>query len=160
MRVRPTVRVVLFDPLDRVLLYRFEDDRIRDPADPDAVRTKWFWALVGGGIEPGEDLHAAAVRELREETDLSAVALGRVVLEREKVLAFDGEPILFQERYVIGHTRVTTISWDGVEAAERAVFREHRWWTLAELRTTTDTVFPEGLGDLVARLTGATVAEG
>lgn len=154
MRVRPTVRVVLFDPLDRVLLYRFEDDRITDPAVPDVAQASRFWALVGGGIEGDETPTEAAQRELWEETGLTSVALGRAVLEREKAMEFDGEPVLFQETYLIGRTHVTAISWDGVEDAERAVFREHRWWTLAELRSTTDTVFPEGLADLVADLSG------
>lgn len=160
MRVRPTVRVVLLDPLDRVLLYRFEDDRISDPDAPRAGRSPRFWALPGGGIEPGEELRDAAARELREETGLTSVAIGRVVLEREKVLAFDGEMVLFQETYLIGRTHVTAISWDGMEADERRVIREHRWWTLSELGETAETVFPEGLTELVAGLTGATVTEG
>ena len=155
MRVRPTVRVVLLDPLDRVLMFRFEDDRIRDPAMAAADLPRKFWGLIGGGINEGESLTDAAQREIREETGLTSVALGRVVLERNKVMPFGDEAVLFEERYLIGRTRVTAVSWDGIEEVERQVFRDLRWWTLDELRQTTETIFPEGLADLVAGLTGA-----
>ncbi|MGW3345491.1 NUDIX domain-containing protein [Nonomuraea rubra] len=52
---RPTARVILADPDDRVLLLRFV------PPEPWPKKPAWF--LPGGGIEPGETLAQAAVRE-------------------------------------------------------------------------------------------------
>ncbi len=34
-----------------------------------------YWHTIAGGVEPGEAWHVAALRELREETGLEAVAL-------------------------------------------------------------------------------------
>jgi len=32
---------------------------------------------------------------------------------------------------------------------------EHRWWRVAELRDSTETIYPEGLANRLAALTGA-----
>lgn len=37
-----------------------------------------YWHAIAGGVEPGEEFHAAALRELREETGLEAGALQRL----------------------------------------------------------------------------------
>lgn len=62
-RLRHAVRVLLLDERDRVLLFRGEE--------PDTGRAFWFPA--GGGLEEGEDVQSAAVREVTEETGLADV---------------------------------------------------------------------------------------
>lgn len=34
-----------------------------------------YWHVIAGGVEPGEEFHAAAVRELQEETGLAVETL-------------------------------------------------------------------------------------
>ena len=64
---RPNVGVVLFHPDGRVWLGR----RVATP-EP------YNWQFPQGGVDPGEDLRAAAVRELAEETGVrSATVIGR-----------------------------------------------------------------------------------
>ena len=48
-----------------------------------------YWHAVAGGVEPGEDWHAAAIRELQEETGLTAV-------EVREIGAFVYEPADFE----------------------------------------------------------------
>jgi len=65
---------VVVDRLERVLLVR----RARPPAAGE-------WTLPGGRVEKGESPHAAAVRELREETAIDGrvvAPLGVVAIER------------------------------------------------------------------------------
>ena len=98
---------------------------------------------------PGESYADAAKRELWEETGITDADFGPVVIEREKLVHFDGVPILGREQYFLANTTVTEISLDNQEETERADYREHRWWTLAELEATDDVIFPEGLAERV-----------
>ncbi|MFD0066920.1 NUDIX domain-containing protein [Streptomyces sp. NPDC056637] len=62
VNLRHSVRAVVLDEDDRILLCRF--------AIPEPARTV-VWAAPGGGIEPGERGLAALRRELQEEVGLS-----------------------------------------------------------------------------------------
>lgn len=75
---RPNVGVVLFHPDGRVWLGR----RAKTP-DP------YNWQFPQGGVDDGEDLEAAAIRELHEETGARSIAhLGRT----EGWLTYDFPP--------------------------------------------------------------------
>jgi len=84
--IRPTARVVLLDPDQRLLLMRG-----RLPSERDGPS---FWFTVGGGLEPGESLFEGAAREVLEETGLTDVTLGPIIWRDEIVLPDpDGRPL-------------------------------------------------------------------
>jgi 8-oxo-dGTP pyrophosphatase MutT (NUDIX family) len=140
MRDRLTARVLLLDPADRILLMKG-----RLPSAPDALG---HWFTVGGGAEPGETVLEAAAREIREETGFTDFELGPVVWRREGPLALsNGEMVLFKEHYIVARCAGGEPSRDGWDALERRLVDDIRWWTLAELVATTETVHPIGLAE-------------
>jgi hypothetical protein len=57
------------------------------------------------------------------------------------------------EKYFL--TRVSAADVDPARASQPDNIRENRWWTLAELRATAETVYPLGLADLVLHRTSS-----
>ncbi len=146
---RRAARVLLVDADDRVLLLQG-----RDPADPSQGR---WWFTPGGGLDDGEEPVQAARRELTEETGLvlAADALGSVIHQRVAHFRFAGKQYRQAEVYYLARIERHDVDTSGWTALEVASVTGHRWWPRAELRTTTERLYPSELADVLDRALGA-----
>jgi 8-oxo-dGTP pyrophosphatase MutT (NUDIX family) len=139
MRQRNSARLLVINPARQVLLFRFQHKG-------DALDGCDHWATPGGGLEEGETFEAAAIRELHEETGLHIDAVGISVAERSfPMMLPSGETVLSVERYFVVRADGERLTRDGWTADETRVMTEHKWWSVAELQETAETVWPENL---------------
>jgi 8-oxo-dGTP pyrophosphatase MutT (NUDIX family) len=143
--VRPAAKVLLVDPNGRVLLFR-GSDRTKPGEAP-------WWFAVGGAVDDGEEVGAAAIREVFEETGLQITDAGPVVMTRRFEWDFEGSRYDQHEAYFLVRTEAFTPTSAGWSDTERATITGHKWWSVEELRGTNEVVYPDGLADLLDRLT-------
>ena len=138
---RETARIMLIDELDRIFL-------LKTHFDPE-VGLPPRWLTPGGGIDLGETTLEAAVRELFEETGL--------VVDPDDL----GEPVLVATGrwdWADGrnyHTYKDTIyehkvkhfepDTSGFTQDELRDILEHRWWNVAELLASDESLAPHDL---------------
>jgi ADP-ribose pyrophosphatase YjhB (NUDIX family) len=143
LRLRRAGRVIVLDPDDRVLLFRY------DEGPPNGRH----WSTPGGGLNDGEDYAAEARRELAEETGWTDVRLGREVYERTHTMEYADAIVRQHERFFLARVGAACRGLGQVAAMHASDgIAAWRWWTLAEMESTQEVIWPAGLADLIRRV--------
>lgn len=138
---RETARVLLLDSNNRIYL-------LKTHFDPE-VKLPPRWITPGGGIDAGEAIIEAAIRELAEETgiQLSENDLGGQIWQTEGIWRWgDGinqhSYVDYFFQYRVDHFELDDSNWTD---DERRDVLEHRWWSVQELMESGESVGPFGL---------------
>jgi 8-oxo-dGTP pyrophosphatase MutT (NUDIX family) len=143
LRLRRAGRVIVLDPRDRVLLFRY------DEGPPNGRH----WCTPGGGLDDGEDYAAGALRELAEETGWTDVTLGAEVYEGTRTMEYADAIVRQHERIFLA--RVETVGRGLGEVAAMHLsdgIAAWHWWTVAEMDATDEVIWPPRLADLIRGL--------
>ncbi len=142
LRYRPSSRLLILDPDDRVLLLNFR-------FTTSAGKLKVFWATPGGGLEGDETYEQAAARELIEETGIVA-PIGPQVAQYDSVYELpDGETVRADERFFLVRVSQTNVCRSRLSGLEQRVITEHRWWAGDEVSHSEELIYPVDLNRML-----------
>ena len=138
LRLRRAARIIVLDPEGRALMFRYDV-----PGRPP------FWVTAGGECEADETFEDGARRELREETGIIAEPGVQIARMTPEFITVEGEPVQADERFFLVRVVEARIDTAGHTELEQALMTQHRWFTLAELESWHEAVFPVNLADMI-----------
>lgn len=133
--IRRNVRLVLLNERAELLMMKIE------------LPDRSFWCTIGGGIEPNETYEQAAHREVKEEIgfDNADLDIGPVIWQGEHLLERNGVLMRHQEQFVLASTQREQLSAEHMTDEEKTVVKAFRWWSLSDLKTTSEFIVPPSL---------------
>ena len=147
---RQAARLLVIDPKSgAVLLFQYDDGGRR------------LWATPGGALDGDETFEEAAIREAAEELDISSRSF-LPLWQRTVEFSFRGTALRQEEHYFLLRIPRDEVAL-GPEV--RAAHRQEgivatQWWSLEDIETTSDQVFPEDLPQRLRELRLAVTSTG
>jgi len=136
-RLRRSARVLLFDERGDILLIRFHAQRSDGPYT--------CWVTPGGEVEADESDQTTAERELFEELGIRPELAGPVHQASGGEYEHLGEVVRNFDVFFAAQCERSEPKLTGVTPDEIALMQEARWWTLDQLRSPQEPVFPENI---------------
>ncbi|MEV8117742.1 NUDIX domain-containing protein [Streptomyces xiamenensis] len=137
---RRAARIAVLAPDGAVFLFRYDNPEVGV-----------HWAMPGGGLEPGEEARAGALRELAEETGWTDLEPGPLLCTWEHDFTRAGVPVRQHEHiWVAAGPRREPVGDLTASHAADAILR-WRWWAPAELAGATEALWPPQLPALLRR---------
>jgi 8-oxo-dGTP pyrophosphatase MutT (NUDIX family) len=146
MKIRKSIKVILVNPRDEIVLVLVDDPRIVD------VNGKYngpFWNLVGGALEDGETPKETALREIYEEIgiDPNKINLGHEVYHGEVVLQMVGNETLIDQRFFVASTTVENLDLSHLTEDEKGRVKTTKWFSLNDVKNSKETIHPKKLAE-------------
>ncbi len=141
MRTRVGARLVLLNTSNEVFLFHFELPQ----ASP-------FWATPGGGPEESESLQDALGREALEELGLSLDSPLPHIWVWHKELQWGSERVHFVDHFFLLSVRELKLHGSTTATLRQEGIVADKWWSLAEIEKSTETIYPETLAPSLRRL--------
>ncbi len=119
-------------------------------SDHDGGNSNILWITPGGGVENGECLTFCLERELKEELGLLPSQyknLGHIWQSLPKPIIYSNAPHYFVDNYffVQINSELPVFETSKWTMEEREVLKELKWWSLDELKLTSNLIAPPQL---------------